>query len=146
MLIAIFGESCTGKSTLANKLNERLQGKIYSGKDYLRLAKSESQAKQKFINLLEVAVCGGNVIYVIAQKEHLAFLPNGSIRVLVSAPLDVILERFSVRMRGVLPPPVKNMLVNSHGIFDNEVHDIHYNSSTDDLNEICKTIFDRISQ
>ena len=36
MVIAIFGESCTGKSTLARALKERLGGEVYTGKDYLR--------------------------------------------------------------------------------------------------------------
>ena len=39
MLIAIIGENCVGKSTLANKINETLNVTIYSGKDYLRLEK-----------------------------------------------------------------------------------------------------------
>ena len=33
MLIAIIGENCVGKSTLASKVNEKLCGKIYSGKE-----------------------------------------------------------------------------------------------------------------
>ena len=43
MLVAIFGESCTGKSTLAGMLKERLGGEIWTGKDYLRLARSEER-------------------------------------------------------------------------------------------------------
>lgn len=45
MLITIFGESCTGKSTLADALKERTGAQVYSGKDYLRLAKSEGMGK-----------------------------------------------------------------------------------------------------
>lgn len=33
MLITIFGESCTGKSTLADALKERTGAQVYSGKD-----------------------------------------------------------------------------------------------------------------
>lgn len=40
MLIAIIGENCVGKSTLAEKIREKLPAEIYSGKDYLRLKKS----------------------------------------------------------------------------------------------------------
>ena len=40
MLIAIIGENCVGNSTLANKINENLNAKIYSGTDYLRLEKN----------------------------------------------------------------------------------------------------------
>lgn len=39
MVIALFGDSCTGKSTIAERLAETSSLPIYSGKDYLRLAK-----------------------------------------------------------------------------------------------------------
>ena len=45
MLIAIIGESCTGKSTLADKLKQDFNAAVYTGKDYLRLAKSPSEAE-----------------------------------------------------------------------------------------------------
>ena len=41
MVIGIFGESCTGKSTLAEKLKTQLDAEVYTGKDYLRLAKND---------------------------------------------------------------------------------------------------------
>ena len=34
MVIAIFGESCTGKSTLADALREKLNAQVFTGKDY----------------------------------------------------------------------------------------------------------------
>ena len=36
MLIAIIGENCVGKSTLASEINKKINARIYSGKDYLR--------------------------------------------------------------------------------------------------------------
>ena len=63
MLIAIFGESCTGKTTLANCINSVANAKIYSGKDYLRMAKSEAEAKRSFQEQLSASVHGDNVIY-----------------------------------------------------------------------------------
>ena len=80
MLVAIFGESCTGKSTLAGMLKERLGGEIWTGKDYLRLAKDEAGAKKLFTEKLREAVTGGPLIYVIAEKEHLSLLPEGAVR------------------------------------------------------------------
>ena len=44
MVIGIIGENCTGKSTLAEEIQKRLGGEIVTGKDYLRLAKSEAMA------------------------------------------------------------------------------------------------------
>ena len=48
MAIGIFGESCTGKSTLAAKLKEHINTQVYTGRDYLRLEKNEAAALQSF--------------------------------------------------------------------------------------------------
>ena len=68
MLIAIIGENCVGKSTLANKINEKRNAKIYSGKDYLRLEKNPSMALESFKTILKEAVSGGDIIYLITEK------------------------------------------------------------------------------
>ena len=140
MVIGIFGESCTGKSTLAEKLTAGLDCEVFTGKDYLRLAKNESIAKVMFQKKLAAAVCGENIIYVIAEKEHLALLPEGAIRVLVTADLDTIKARFAQRMRGSLPAPVEAMLEKKHGCFDAEPHDHHFISGQTDLDELCAKI------
>ncbi len=140
MLVAIFGESCTGKSTLAGMLKERLGGEIWTGKDYLRLAKDEAGAKKLFTEKLREAVTGGPLIYVIAEKEHLSLLPEGTVRVLVTAELKTIKERFAARMRGNLPPPVAAMLERNHGSFDKEPHRFHVVSGETELEGICGEI------
>ena len=58
MLIGIFGESCTGKSTLAEKLSSVFSCEVFTGKDYLRLAKNENIAKVMFQKKLAAAVTG----------------------------------------------------------------------------------------
>lgn len=118
MLIAIIGENCVGKSTLANKLNEKLTAKIYSGKDYLRIEKNPSAAAESFKKLLREALTGENIIYLITEKEHLALLPEGAFKIVLTAELDVIKERFRARMRGNLPLPLENMLEAKHGMYD----------------------------
>ena len=140
MLIAIFGESCTGKSTLAAMLAEKTSAEIFTGKDYLRLAKNEAIARKLFQDKLRDALAGSNLIYVISQKEHLELLPEGCMRILVTAELDIIKQRFAVRMRGNLPAPVAAMLERSHGHFDNEPHDVHVRSGVTDLDEVCTQI------
>lgn len=140
MVIGIFGESCTGKSTLADNLKALLGAEIYSGKDYLRLDKSESAARLAFQRLLQDAVDGGNVIYVIAETEGISLLPESAVRVLVTAELSVIKERFAARMHGNLPPPVAAMLEKKHGCFDGEPHHIHVVSGQSDLEQVCKQI------
>lgn len=136
MLIAFFGENCTGKSTLAQKLSAKYNAHIYTGKDYLRLAKNESLAEKLFRNKLSDAVTGENIIYVIAEKAHLALLPEGCIRILVTADLDTIKERFAARMRGNLPVPVAAMLERNHGCFDREPHDYHVISGETDIESL----------
>ena len=140
MVIGIFGESCTGKSTLAEKLSSNLPCEVYTGKDWLRLAKNESIAKALFQKKLNDALRGENIIYVISEKEHLPLLPEGCLRILVTADLDTIKSRFAQRMRGHLPAPVAKMLENKHGCFDNEPHDIHVISGMSNLDEVCGQI------
>ena len=140
MLIAIFGESCTGKSTLADKLAAKFDAAIYTGKDYLRLAKNENIAKVMFQKKLAAAVNGENIIYVISEKEHLPLLPEGTFRILVTADLDLIKSRFAQRMRGNLPVPVATMLEKKHGCFDAEHYDLHMISGETNLDTIVEQI------
>ena len=137
MVVAIFGESCTGKSMLAEKIATSLPCEVFTGKDYLRLAKNESIAKAMFQKKLAAAVNGEHILYVIAEKEHLPLLPEGALRILVTADLETIKTRFAQRMRGNLPAPVATMLEKKHGCFDNEPHDIHVISGETDLDEVC---------
>ena len=140
MVIGIFGESCTGKSTLAERIAAGLSCEIYTGKDYLRLAKNENIAKVMLQKKLTAAVSGENIVYVISEKEHLPLLPEGTLRILVTADLDMIKSRFAQRMRGNLPAPVAAMLEKKHGCFDDVPHDIHVISGETDLDEVCKRI------
>ena len=143
MVIGIFGESCTGKSTLAERIAASLSCEIYTGKDYLRLTKNEIIAKVMFQKKLTAAVNGENIVYVISEKEHLPLLPEGTLRILVTADLDTIKSRFAQRMRGNLPAPVAAMLEKKHGCFDDVPHDIHVISGETDLDEVCKLILSK---
>ena len=140
MVIGIFGESCTGKSTLAEKINASFPCEVFTGKDYLRLAKNENIAKTLFQNKLAAAVNGENIIYVISEKEHLPLLPEGAVRILVTADLELIKSRFAQRMRGILPAPVAAMLEKKHGCFDATPHDIHVISGVTDINTVVSQI------
>ena len=140
MVIGIFGESCTGKSTLAEKIAASFPCEVFTGKDYLRLAKNENIAKVQFRKKLNAAVNGENIIYVISETEHLPLLPEGSLRILVTADLELIKSRFARRMRGNLPAPVATMLEKKHGCFDSQPHDIHVISEETDLDAIVAQI------
>ena len=137
MVIGIIGENCSGKSTLANRLQDAIGGEIITGKDYLRMAKSEAEARKRFQDMLQDAMRGSNVIYVISEPEHLALLPEGAVRILVTADLETIRARFKARMRGVLPAPVERMLEGKHGRFDDGVYDYRYDGVNGDAAALC---------
>ena len=69
MVITLFGDSCTGKSTIAAALSQTLSAEIFSGKDYLKLAKSESIAAALFKKKLRGEE---PMIYVISEKEYIS--------------------------------------------------------------------------
>ena len=121
MVIALFGDSCTGKSTIAQTLAQQLSAEVFSGKDYLKLAKSESMAAALFKKKLRGEE---PLIYVISEKEQLALLPEDCIRVLVTASLETIKKRFAVRLHGNLPVPVASMLERKYGQFEAAAHDL----------------------
>lgn len=135
---------------LHRKIHPCRQAEISAGRrglywqGYLQFAKNEAIAKKLFQEKLEDAASGAHIVYVISEKEHLPLLPDGAFRVLVTANLDVIKERFAQRMRGNLPAPVATMLERKHGCFDAEICDIHVVSGRDDLDEVCISIQNRV--
>ena len=145
MVIGIFGENCSGKSTLANAIMASLPSELVTGRDYLRMARSESEAKTLFQKKLKDAVVGDDLIYVISEPEQLALLPDGAIRVLVRAPLDTIKDRFRKRMHGNLPAPIEKMLEKKHGLFDAEPCDYRFDGLNGDAADLCEAIKERMT-
>ena len=146
MVIGIFGESCTGKSTLAAKITEKIPCEVFTGKDYLRLAKNENVAKLMFQKKLAGAVNGENIIYVISEKEHLSLLPEGALRILVTADLETIKSRFAQRMHGVLPAPVAAILEKKHGCFDTQPHEIRMMSDETDPDAVVEEVIRKFTR
>ena len=140
MVIGIFGESCTGKTTLADKIAANFPCEAFTGKDWLRLAKNEAIAKAIFQRKLTAAVNGEHILYVISEKEHLQLLPERALRILVTADLEQIKLRFAQRMHGNLPAPVEAMLEKKHGCFDEIAHDIHVVSGKTDPDAVIAQI------
>ena len=140
MVIGIIGENCSGKSTLAEKIKAELGAEIVTGKDYLRMAKSESEAVSLFREKLRRAVSGDNIIYVISDPEHVKLLPDGAIRILVTADLETIKERFRARMHGNLPAQVALMLERKHGMFDSGEYDFRFDGATGDAKSFCEVL------
>ena len=140
MVIGIIGENCSGKSTLSERIRESLGGEVITGKDYLRMAKSESEARVLFREKLNSAVTGSNLIYVITEKELIELLPEEAVRILVSADLDTIKACFSERMHGNLPKPVALILERKHGTFDEGNYDYRYDGVNGDPAPLCEAL------
>ncbi len=140
MLIGIFGENCSGKSTLADEIKRRTGAEVITGKDYLRMAGSEPEATALFRAKLAEAVSGAPLVYVISEKEQLSLLPDGAKRICVRADVETIKARFRARMRGALPPPVETMLERRHGLFDSERADAVYDGAHGDPAAFCVTL------
>ena len=137
MVIGIIGENCSGKSTLANEIKKEFDAEVVTGKDFLRMARSESEAVALFKEKLQNAVSGENIIYVISEPEHVKLLPDGAVRILVYADIDTIKERFRERMHGNLPAPVAQMLEKKHGMFDSGIYDYRIDGVNGDAASLC---------
>lgn len=146
MVFALIGESCTGKSSIADSLSASITARVYSGKDYLKLAKSEPEARKAFMETLRLHESAQeHIIYVITEREHLAMLPEKAVRVLVTAELETIKERFAKRMGGNLPVSVAGMLEKKHGMFDSERYDLRIDSTDSNAGEASAKIAELIS-
>ena len=143
MVIGIIGENCSGKSTLANEIKKEFDAEVITGKDFLRMARSESEAVALFKEKLQNAVSGENIIYVISEPEHVKLLPDGAVRILVYADIDTIKERFRERMHGNLPAPVVQMLEKKHGMFDGGIYDYRIDGVNGDAASLCAELRNR---
>jgi len=146
MVICLMGESCTGKSTAADMIRKETGAIIFTGKDYVKLAKNEVEAKKAFKVLLESQVNASEIIlYVVTEKEDLILVPENAIRILFAADVDVIKERFRTRMRGNLNPAVEKMLERKAGLFSEVQHDLVIESdkiSKEEMNEKLKSFLE----
>ncbi|MBP5733559.1 MAG: hypothetical protein J6W66_07040, partial [Lachnospiraceae bacterium] len=81
-----------------------------------------------------------SLIYVIAEPDQVKLLPEGAVKVLVSADLDTIKERFRARMHGNLPAPVAQMLEKKHGMFDGGTYDYRFDGVNGDPADLAEAI------
>ena len=140
MVLGIIGENCSGKSTIAEKIKTEFGAEIITGKEYLRMAKSESEAVSLLREKLRRAVSGNDIIYVITDPEHVKLLPDGAIRILVTADLETIKKRFRARMHGNLPAPIGLMLERKHGMFDSGEYDYRFDGVAGDAEAFCEVL------
>ncbi len=77
---------------------------------------------------------------MISETEDLSLLPEGAVRILMTADLSLIQQRFAARMGGTLPKPVAAMLERKHGCFDAQPHDYHLTAQDTDINALCEAL------
>lgn len=147
MLFIFMGQSCTGKSTAADKLKEQMNVEIYSGKDYLRMAKNESEAWKLFYDKLEKAASNKDkskesIIYVITEIELLNRVKEieDAYMIKFNAPLEIIKSRFADRMNGRLPQPVEKMIERQYLEWESITGDLNIDTSDNDMEEIIDFI------
>ena len=147
MLFIFMGQSCTGKSTAADKLKEQMNVEIYSGKDYLRMAKNESEAWKLFYDKLEKAAINKDkskesIIYVITEIELLNRVKaiEDAYMIKFNAPLEIIKSRFADRMNGRLPQPVEKMIERQYLEWESITGDLNIDTSDNDMEEIIDFI------
>ena len=61
MVIGLIGENCSGKSTLVAHIRDVIGAEVVTVRDYLRMAKSEAEARRLFREMLAGAVSSGNI-------------------------------------------------------------------------------------
>lgn len=148
MLYIFMGPSCSGKSTVANKVKELINVEVFTGKDYLRLAKSENEAWRLFFEKLSNAAANKdlskeNVIYLITEKAQLERINTieGMYKVKFNASIETINSRFAKRMNGKLPPPIEKMLTNQYEQWKSIEGDISVDTTVEsDVEKIVSSI------
>jgi shikimate kinase len=141
MIIALIGESCTGKTTIADILQEETGARLFTGKDYMKLAKNPEEAKKLFKKLLlDEQESKNHIIYVISEVDQMELLPKGSFRILLEADLGTIKKRFSERLKGAMPPPIETMLERKHGMFAQIEYQMKFKTDESDPNEIYRKV------
>jgi hypothetical protein len=137
MLYLFFGPSCSGKSTVAKLVAKETGADVWTGKDYLRLAKHEPDALKVFADLLTQATVDSgattpHLIYVMTDPPEsipaiAALTPKCQIR--ITASLETLTERFAPRTGGTIPPPLVKMLERAKNAMDHCPADLSFDTT-----------------
>jgi len=149
MLYVFMGPSCSGKSSVARELKNLINIQIYTGKDYLRMAKNEHDAWKVFNEELKKAsnnkeLNSQSIVYVISEKNDVSKIEclDNAVTIKFTANSEVIKSRFAQRMKGTLPKPVEKMLEQQLLDWKNVNAKLHVDTSTETLAEVVKKVYD----
>ena len=139
------GPSCSGKSTAGEIVGKRTGAKIYSGKDYLRLAKAEGEAWRVFQEKMVEAAGHGkeeSLIFVCTEKELFdrISVKENIFTVRFTATPEDIKRRFAERMHGNLPKPLEMMLEKQMHLWEGIEAKLLVNSSSESPEDAAESI------
>ena len=148
MLLLLFGPPCSGKSTVAELLSRRTGASVWTGKDYLRLARSEDEAWQEFMRLAEEAAQNpqfgpGSIIFIATEPPPKSSgFPTGpnTGRVRLIADLEVLQDRFAPRVNGWISPVITTMLEQLSVRARQEEADLEYDTGREESHRIAEAL------
>jgi predicted kinase len=154
VLLVFHGPSCSGKSTVAGIIAQRTGASVWTGSDYLRLAKSEPSAWLQFMTVLERAAAAAvfdsdSVIFVhTGSLPHGRFLPDGpAVRTLrFTAAQEVLEARFAPRVGGRVSPAISAMLARSSETARRTPADEEYDTSVRSAEAIAEELMSSLRQ
>jgi gluconate kinase len=143
------GPSCSGKTSVAKKLAERIGCSIWSGKDYFRLAKNQDEAWKIFLNMLRDAssktvLSAKSIIYLIGNptelRNDLLTIPNLK-RIKFNTAISVLKNRFAERIgQKLLSLPLEKMIERQQVAFQTISADKEFDTSMQEVNSIVDAI------
>ena len=148
MLYVFMGPSCSGKSSTAKELKKLTDVQIYTGKDYLRMAKNESRAWEIFEEKLKEAssnkdLNSQSIVYIISEKKDISKLKLiDAITINFTAGAEIIKSRFAQRMNGVLPKPVEDMIEKQLTEWKDINAKLHVDTSNNNAKDIAQKVYD----
>lgn len=150
-MMIFFGPSCSGKSTVAEMIHQETGVPVWVGKDYLRLAKNETEAREIFNTRLreaaqEKTLSPHVMIYVVPSLKSLnaAILESpGVTKVKLFADIQVLKERFYKRLQGLGNPPIDAMLQRQLKDIRDETGDMQFDTALVSPRDIAHEISSR---
>lgn len=149
MLYIFMGPSCSGKSSTAKELKKLIDVQIYSGKDYLRMAKNENDSWKIFERKLKEScddreLNSQSIVYVISDKKDISKIKfiDDAITVNFIADAEIIKSRFAQRMNGNLPKPIEIMIEKQLSEWKDVTSKLHVDTSTNNAKDIAKKVYD----
>lgn len=148
MLIVFYGPGCSGKSSVAEIVAQRTGAEVWTGKDYLRLAKNEASARAEFIRRMKAAaehpsLNTESMIYVLtgtpASIPELAEM-NHVRTIGFTADIETLKSRFAPRTGGRVPPPVAAMLERAKAASDAVDADSRFDTTDSEAVDIADAI------